>query len=643
MSSIDNHRYAPLLKEKMSAESYRKLIELDNSALFEFAGEYTELCEPDCVYMCDDSDEDAEYIRKKSLELKEEKPLAKEGHTIHYDGFHDQGRAPGATKNLVRKELVPMMSALLAKEREEGLAEVRDILKGIMKGKQAIIKLSCEGPTHSPFSIACAQITDSFYVCHSEELLYRRGYEHFRRMASKDKFFRFVHSAGRLDENGNCLDLDKRRIYQDMEDYIVLSTNNQYAGNSVGLKKHAMRLAIKLGGTEGWLCEHMFVMSVQNEKKARSTYFCGAFPSACGKTATAMLPGEKIIGDDIAYFRNIDGEFRAVNVENGIFGIIKDVNALDDPLIFKTLQTPGLEMIFSNVLTGPDNEPYWLGMGVEHPMRGWNFSGEWWEDKTDQLDNPIPFAHSNARYTLRLGYLENIDPVYNDRNGVLVSGVIYGGRDSDTSVPIEESADWESGIILKACTLESETTSATIGQEGVLAPQPMANLDFISYPIGAYIRNNIRFVEGMKQVPRIYAVNYFLRDEKGNFLTHKLAKKVWLHWAEQRIYNEVDAYRTPLGFIPKYEDLKSLFQQIFQEDFSKELYQELFKFRIDAWTAKISRSIRFYKRNAPDCPEEYYRIWRSTIKELQDLRRKFGPFIAPGAYKEQQPVSAIIS
>jgi phosphoenolpyruvate carboxykinase (GTP) len=306
---------------------------------------------------------------------------------------------------------------------------------------------------------------------------------------------------------------------------------------------------------------------------------------------------------------------------------------VDDPLIFKTIQTAGLEMIFSNVLTGPDNEPYWLGMGVDHPMRGWNFSGEWFEGKTDREHNPIPFAHSNARYTLRLGYLENIDPAYNDRNGVPVKGIIYGGRDSDTSVPIEEAADWKSGIILKACTLESETTSATIGQEGVLAPQPMANLDFISYPIGAYIGNNIRFVEGMKQVPRIYAVNYFLKDGQGNFLTHKLAKKVWLHWAEQRIHNEVDAYRTPLGFIPKHEDLKALFQQIFQEDFPKELYQELFKFRIDAWAAKISRAIRFYKRTAPDCPEEYYGIWRSTIEKLQDLRRKFGPFIAPGAYK----------
>ncbi|MFZ2447146.1 MAG: phosphoenolpyruvate carboxykinase (GTP) [Syntrophobacteraceae bacterium] len=634
MPDFDKNRYASLLKEKMSPASYGKLIALDNTKLFEFVGEYVDLCEPDSVYMCDDSDEDAEYIRKKALEFNEEKELAKAGHTIHYDGYDDQGRAPGATKNLVRKEMLELMAALQPKEREEGLAEVRAVLKGIMRGKQAVVKLSCEAPTHSPFSVGCAQISDSFYVCHSEELLYRRGYEQFLHMENKDKFFRFVHSAGRLDENGNSIDLDKRRIYQDLEDFIVLSANNQYAGNSVGLKKHAMRLAIKLSGMEGWLCEHMFVMSVQDEKRGRSTIFCGAFPSACGKTSTAMLPGEKILGDDIAYFRKINGEFRAANVENGIFGIIKDVNAMDDPLIFKTLETPGQEIIFSNILTGPDNEPYWLGMGVDPPRRGRNFSGDWYDGKEDAAGNEIPFAHSNARYTLRLGYLENIDPAYNDPDGVLVKGIIYGGRDSDTCAPIEESPDWRSGIIVKACTLESETTSATIGQEGVLAPQPMANLDFISYPIGQYITNNIRFVDGLKEVPRIYAVNYFLKDAKGKFLTGKLDKKVWLHWAERRIHNELDAFRTPLGFIPIYEDLREMFSEILGQDFPILLYEELFKFRIDAWAAKISRAIRFYKRTAPDCPDEYYRVWKSTIDRLQGLKGKYGPFIMPGAYTE---------
>jgi phosphoenolpyruvate carboxykinase (GTP) len=346
-----------------------------------------------------------------------------------------------------------------------------------------------------------------------------------------------------------------------------------------------------------------------------------------------MLPGEKIVGDDIAYFRNINGEFRAVNVENGIFGIIKDVNAEDDPVIFRTLQSAGKEIIFSNVLTGPDDHPYWLGMGVDHPKVGKNHSGEWFEGKEDESGSMIPYAHSNARYTIRLGYLENIDLAMNDKNGVLVEGIIYGGRDSDCSVPIEEAPDWESGIVIKACTLESETTSATIGQEGVLAPQPMANLDFICYPIGQYIMNNVRFVEGIKKVPRIYTVNYFLKDAHGHFLTSKMAKKVWLHWAERRVHEELDAHRSPLGYIPIYEDLREMFREYLNEDFSRELYLELFKFRIDPWVAKLSRAIRFYKKAAPECPEKLHDIWKSTMEKLQRAKSTYGPFIEPGKWR----------
>ncbi|HOV85334.1 MAG TPA: phosphoenolpyruvate carboxykinase (GTP) [Syntrophobacteraceae bacterium] len=634
MVDLTRNRYFDLLQGKMSAESFHKLAVLNNEKLFNFVGEYVELCEPESVYMCDDSDEDAEYLRKRSLELGEEKKLGKEGHTVHFDGYHDQGRAPGATKNLVRRELLAPMKALAAKDRDEGMAEIREILRGIMKGKEAVVKLSCEGPTLSPFSIGCAQISDSFYVCHSEEILYRRGYEHFMGMEDKDRFFRFIHSAGELDDRGNSVNLDKRRIYQDLEDMLVLSANNQYAGNSVGLKKHAMRLAIRLSGQEGWLCEHMFIMAVQNPPDGRSTYFCGAFPSACGKTSTAMLPGEKIVGDDIAYFRNIGGEFRAVNVERGIFGIIKDVNPEDDPIIFKTLQTPGNEIIYSNVLVGPDNAPYWLGMGTEVPEKGTNFSGDWYRGKKDELGNEIPFAHSNARYTLRLMDLENIDHNYKAKNGVWVRGIIYGGRDSDTSVPIEESPDWESGIILKACTLESETTSATIGKEGVLAPQPMANLDFISYPIGQYVLNNIHFVRGMENVPRIYTVNYFLKNSRGQFLTSKMAKKVWIHWAERRVHGEFGAHRTPLGWIPIYEDLAGMFREFLEEDFSRELYDELFKFRIDPWIAKLNRAIAFFEKSAPDCPEKVYSIWKAAIAKLQGAKSRYGACIPPGTYRE---------
>lgn len=254
----------------------------------------------------------------------------------------------------------------------------------------------------------------------------------------KDDFFRFIHSAGAQDERGCSKNIDKRRIYMDTQNNIVYSMNAQYAGNSVGLKKHSMRLAISKSGKEGWLCEHMFVMACINEDAARRTYFAGAYPSACGKTSTAMIPGEEIVGDDIAYFRNIDGQFKAVNVEQGIFGIIKDVNANDDPLIFENLNKEQ-EIIFSNVLRGPDNNPYWLGSGLETPKTGDNHSGaDWYEGKKDAAGNEIPVAHGNSRYTMRLDYLANFDKAgFDAKEGVKVEGVLYGGRDSDTTVPVK--------------------------------------------------------------------------------------------------------------------------------------------------------------------------------------------------------------
>ena len=628
-----NERYEALLKGRMSDESYRKLIALENRKLFDFVGEYVELCEPDTVYVCDDSDEDAEYIRLKALEKREETKLAKQGQTIHYDGYGDQGRDKANTKFMVARENMAIMGELNCVEDEEGLAEIRKVSKGIMKGKEAIVKLFCECPTMSPFSIACAQITDSYYVGHSEDILYRRGYEHFMQMKDKDDFFRFLHSAGQLDKRGCAKNLKQRRIYQDIENMTVYSLNNQYAGNSVGLKKLSMRLAIKKSATEGWLCEHMFIMGCQNPEQGRVTYFCGAYPSACGKTATAMLPGETLAGDDIAYFKNINGEFRAANVERGIFGIIKDVNAHDDPVIFDTLMQEK-EMIFSNVLTGPDNNPYWQGMEVETPKKGANHSGPGWvEGKKDADGKGIPLSHGNARYTIRMEYLKNLDPAWDDKQGILAGGIIYGGRDSDTCVPVEESFDWQNGIILKACTLESETTSATLGKEGVLVPQPMANLDFVSYPLGQYIQNNLDFVKGMKQVPSIFSMNYFLRDSEGDFCTHKLAKKVWLHWAEMRIHEEVESLETPTGLIPKYEDLKRLFTEFFDEDYTEEEYAYQFTFRCEAWLSKLNRAMTYYRKKVPDCPDICFQTWQETIDKIRVAMDKCGPLILPGRYQ----------
>ncbi|HZK39305.1 MAG TPA: phosphoenolpyruvate carboxykinase (GTP) [Clostridia bacterium] len=628
-------KYEEILKARMNEASYAKITALNNPKVMEFIGSFVEHCDPTSVYVCDDSEADVQYVRDQALALGEEQLLHETKHTIHWDSYADQARDKEGTRFLAYKENLEKMKALNAVEYEQGHKEIMGIAKGIMKGKSAVVQFFSEGPTESPFTIPCVQFTDSWYVAHSEFILYRSAYTHFLKMKQdeKDDFFRFIHSAGELDENGNTINLDKRRIYMDTQNNIVYSMNNQYAGNSIGLKKHSMRLAINKSGKEGWLCEHMFVMAAVDEEKDRMTYFCGAYPSACGKTSTAMIPGEKIVGDDIAYLRNINGEFRAVNVEFGMFGIIQDVNAEDDPLIFENLMK-NQEIIFSNVLKGPDNKPYWLGMGVEPPTKGRNHFGDWTKGVKDAKGKEVGVAHGNARYTMRLDYLDNLDKEgFEAKEGVKVEGVLYGGRDSDITVPVEESLNWKDGILLKAATLESETTSATLGAEGVRNPSPMANMDFISYPLGEYTMNNIKFGQGVKETPKIFSNNYFMRGPDGKFMTSKLAKRVWLHWAEGRIHGEYDAFETPTGKIPMYKDLTVLFKKYLDEDFSEADYNYLFTFRCTKWIEKLQRTKAYYAKMDADTPQEIYDYWDATIAKIEQAREKFGDEIKPGDYK----------
>lgn len=628
-------KYDEVLQGLMDDKSFSKLAALKNEKVMEFLGTFAEHCEPASIYVCDDSKEDNLYVRKQALEKGEEFPMANSEQTIHWDGYGDQARDKKNTKFMVYKENLDRMKSLNSVEYEEGLAEIMTISKGIMKGKDVVVLFFSEGPTESPFTIPCVQFTDSWYVAHSEMILYRTAYSHFLKMKDGDKgnFFRFVHSAGELDERNCTKNLDKRRIYMDTQNNIVYSMNDQYAGNSVGLKKHSMRLAINKSGKEGWLCEHMFVMAAIDNEKKRKTYFCGAYPSACGKTSTAMIPGEQIVGDDIAYFRNINGEFRAVNVEFGMFGIIKDVNAKDDPLIFENLMK-NQEVIFSNVLQGPDKKPYWLGMGVEAPAEGKNHFGNWKKGIKDDKGNEVDVAHGNARYTMRLDYLANIDKGgFEGKEGVKVEGILYGGRDSDTTVPVEESPSWKDGILLKAATLESETTSATLGAEGVRNPSPMANLDFVSYPLGEYTMNNIKFGEGVKNTPKVFSNNYFMRNKDGNFMTSKLAKKVWLHWAEGRIHGEYESYDTPTGKIPLYKDLKELFKKHLNEDFSEEDYTYLFTFRCTKWIEKLERTKAFYAKMDASTPKEIFDYWDAAIARIGAAKEKHGDEIKPGTFK----------
>ena len=618
-------RYVKLLRTKCGREGYQKLVELNNVKLHDFIGKYVEHCNPASVFVRADCARDAQYIRDKAIEHGEEGKLALEGHTVHFDGYYDQARDKDKTRLLLPPN-VDLGSSINSMDRDEGLTEIHKYLKNIMEGKEVYICFFCLGPTNSQFSIPCVQITDSSYVAHSEGILYRSGYEEFKRMENPKGFFRFVHSAGVL-EKGVSKDVFQRRVYIDIEDNIVFSTNTQYGGNTIGLKKLAMRLAIRKASQGGWLTEHMFIMGISGPGR-RVTYLMGAFPSACGKTATSMLEGEIIMGDDIAYLRKIDGKIRAVNAECGIFGIIRDVNSKDDPLIWEALHSPG-EVIFSNILVRDDKTPYWLGKDGDAPAEGVNHFGKWSMGKRDTKGEEISPSHKNARYTIGLRRLKNCDPRLDDPDGVEVGGIIYGGRDSDTSVPVEESFDWEHGLLTRGATLESETTSATLGQEGVRTFNLMSNLDFLSVPLGEYIKINLAFGRAVKKPPLIFSVNYFLRNKKREYITGMKDKHVWLKWMELRIHNDVDAIKTPSGYIPRYEDLKRLFKEVLGKDYPKESYVEQFTLRIPENIEKMERIAKIYQTKVPDAPDILFRALAEQKERLEKLRKERGDYVSP--------------
>ena len=615
-------------KGLISDEDLKKVEYLKNRHVEEVLEKYVQLCKPQKVTVITDSEDDIKYVRELAIKSGEEKKLAMEGHTIHYDGYYDQARDKENTKVLVTPDM-KMSSVINTVKSEEGLSEVLGIMDGAMKGKEALVRFFCLGPLDSRFSICALQITDSTYVGHSEDILYRSGYEQFKKLNGSDDFFYLVHSAGELDDRGNSVNIDKRRIYIDVQGKRVFTVNNQYAGNSLGLKKLALRLAIYKANNEDWLTEHMFVMGAKPAGKDRITYFSGAFPSACGKTSTAMIPGQSIVGDDIAYLKmDDDGKAHAVNIEQGIFGIITDVNPEDDPLIYDTLNTPR-ELIFSNVLL-KDGKPYWLAMGQELPGDGENHFGKWKLGMKDSDGKEIEHAHRNARYTMRISELENADPKSDDPNGVPLSGIIYGGRDSDTSVPVCQSLSWMHGVYLGA-TIESETTAATLGKAGVRKHQPMANLDFLVVPLGKYIENHIKFGNKLSDVPLVFGTNYFLKED-GKFLNEKVDKKVWLMWMDGRVHGEFDAIETPIGYIPKYDDLKALFKEVFDRDYTGDEYKLQFSLKIDKFLEKLQRMDEVYKKES-DVPGDFMKVHFDLKQRLLDAKEKFGKnVVAPDEF-----------
>jgi len=250
-----------------------------------------------------------------------------------------------------------------------------------------------------------------------------------------------------------------------------------------------------------------------------------------------------------------------------------------------------------------------------------NYQGQWTADMTG-----VTPSHKNARYTVRISSLANADVNADAPEGVELGAIVYGGRDSDTSVPVQQSYDWAHGIMIGA-SLESESTAATLGAEGVRTFNPMSNMDFLSMPLSRYVGNNLDFAAKLENLPLIFGVNYFLKSD-GKFLNGKLDKGIWVKWMELRVHGEADAIASPTGLIPKHEDLARLFKQYRDFDYTEEMYVDQFTIRIPESIAKLDRIGAIYA-DTPDTPEALTDAMDAQRKRLTDLQTAKGDYVSP--------------
>jgi phosphoenolpyruvate carboxykinase (GTP) len=619
----------------MDEENYQKLVQCSPQVIEPIFNGAIRM-DPASIYINTGSDKDIDYIRKVALARGEELPLAIKKHTYHFDGPDDQGRDTANTKYLAHSDTE--ISSLQKKmEHRAGILEVRNILNNIMTGKEMIVTFISRGPVGSPVADPTLQVTDSFYVIHSEFLLYRMmtPEEFSKDVEKKGYMFINYHSAGEQTRTNVSADLQNRRIYMDVERFRSYSTNNQYAGNSIAPKKinHRFGNMNNLRNHFGQrLDEHMFITGF--DVGSETVYFAGAYPSGCGKTGTAMT-GTHLVGDDLAkiFIDSASGEVRAVNPEKGMFGIIEGVNWNDDPETMKILDGEDNEVIFSNLLIS-NQKPYWVGMGKQLPKNGRNFNGEW------TATSGKPASHKNARFTVSLNSLENYDPITENPGGVKLSALVYGGRDYTTMPTIVMAHDWMNTVVHGAI-IRSATTATEIGADGSEKRSPFANEAFFPGPLGQYIKHYKSFGENQEiapdNLPSGFQVNYWLHksargtlapDEQEGLLGEKCDTKVWMRIMALMHHGDVETIWTPIGFIPKYSNLKTLFSEIISKDYSKEIYTKQFSLYIDNLIKRVDMSIEEFAKEK-GMPAEFFHVLDTWRRDLIALQSIIGPIVTP--------------
>ncbi|MDA3916409.1 MAG: phosphoenolpyruvate carboxykinase (GTP) [Deltaproteobacteria bacterium] len=637
LGKIDTIEKAKTIFEQYMEEKHlTRILKIKNSEVLIRIANSIVLCNPSSIFVNTGSSEDLKFINDLSIEKGEETPLAMEGHTIHFDLAGEQGRIVDRTYYIANPE--DHVSSLANRmDRPTALEQVRSNMKNIMKDMTMIIGFYMRGPVGTPVSNPALEITSSTYVSHSAELLYRNAFADFDQEVEKlGHFFTNVHSEGlNRDE-----DLPNARVFMDRKFQTTYSFKCTYAGNTLLLKKGNHRFAVDKAVYENLgkeLSEHMFITGIHGPN-GRVTWVAGAAPSGCGKTTTAMA-GNVFIGDDLAQMWIADdGSIRSVNPEAGIFGIVEDVNLEGDPLLMKVLRKPGHEVIWSNVLIDEKKVPHWIGNNEEHPDKGFNFQGEWFKGKTDNDNKNIPLSHPNSRCTLRSPSLDNYSDEAENPDGALTRVFTYSGRDADTMPPVWAAQTSDAGVVIGACIV-SAATATEVGATGVKRA-PWANAPFIPGALGDYMNAQFKFF-GSDKIKKEYkpvmaGLNYFLTDkarggDSSKLIGEKKDVKVWLSWLERYAYNEVEYIATPIGNLPKYEDLKSLFKDIINKDYTKELYTKQFSLYVDNILKRVELQQDAYSMEE-NIPQALFEILAQQKQELLELKNAHGSIVGPDIF-----------
>jgi phosphoenolpyruvate carboxykinase (GTP) len=621
-----------LLAERLAPSEGEKLARIVNEdALIKIANAIA-MCRPDSVFVNTGSAEDVQWIRDYSLKKGEERKLAKEGHTIHFDLPQDQARLVNQTYYIINpgEKMSSLAKTVL---RSEAIDYVKKFMPGIMSGMTMIVGFYSRGPVGAEATIPAIEISSSGYVLHSAELLYRNCFADFdAEVARAGLFFTNVHSEG----PNRPEDVPNARIFMDRSWQTTFSTFCTYAGNTLLLKKGNHRFSVDYATyykVEEQLSEHMFITGMTGPN-GRKTFFAGAAPSGCGKTTTAMV-GSDFIGDDLAQFWiDAGGVLRAINPEKGIFGIVEDVNREGDPHLMDCLRGDGTEVIWSNVLIA-EGVPYWVGNGEEAPDKGVNFQGEWFKGKTDDNGKPIPLSHKNSRCTLQASAIANhATELSESPAGVPVKVITYSGRDSDTMPPVWVAKNPDEGVVIGA-SIVSKATATEVGATGVNR-QPWANAPFIPGALADYMQAQFTFFNSAKFTaktrPIMAGLNYFLthgnRGGSGDkLLGEKKDVKVWLGWLELFANGDVTSIATPIGYLPRFEDLAKLFAAI-NKPYDKTLYTMQFSLYIDKIIARIDLQQAAYSKEA-GIPTKLFEVYERQKAELLQLKERFGAIVTP--------------